>query len=74
MVAGTSEDWVRWLTQTYAPAGLQPRARFIHGSVYLERLGGDRRGFTDLGEQVRIVGEQVIPEVRSTQASGQCSY
>lgn len=22
MVAGTPEDWVRWLTETYAPAGL----------------------------------------------------
>jgi hypothetical protein len=22
MLAGTPEDWVRWLTETYAPAGL----------------------------------------------------
>jgi 5,10-methylenetetrahydromethanopterin reductase len=64
MVAGTPEDWVRWLTETYAKAGLNHALVSFTDPFTLRTWAGiEVDGLPDLGEQVRIVGEQVIPEV-----------
>jgi 5,10-methylenetetrahydromethanopterin reductase len=66
MVAGTPEDWVRWLSETYAPAGLD-RALVSFTDPFTLRAWAaiDVDGLPDLGEQVRIFGEQVLPEISS---------
>ncbi len=66
MVAGTPEDWVRWLTETYAPAGLNHALVSFTDPFTLRAWAGiEVEGLPDLGEQVRMVGEQVIPELSS---------
>ena len=66
MVAGTPEEWVRWLTETYAPAGLNHALISFTDPFTLRAWAGiDIEGLPDLGEQVRIVGEQVLPEINS---------
>jgi 5,10-methylenetetrahydromethanopterin reductase len=66
MVAGTPEDWVSWLTDTYAPSGLNHALVSFTDPFTLKAWAGiEVEGLPDLGEQVRMVGEQVIPEVRS---------
>jgi 5,10-methylenetetrahydromethanopterin reductase len=66
MVAGTPEDWVRWLTETYAPAGLNHALVSFTDPFTLKAWAGiEIDGLPDLGEQVRIVGEQVLPAVGS---------
>jgi 5,10-methylenetetrahydromethanopterin reductase len=64
MVAGTPEDWVRWLTETYAPAGLNHALVSFPDPFTLRAWAAlDVEGLPDLGEQVRIFGEQVLPEI-----------
>jgi 5,10-methylenetetrahydromethanopterin reductase len=64
MVAGTAEDWVRWLTETYAPEGLNHALVSFTDPFTLKAWAGiEVEGLPDLAEQVRIVGEQVIPEL-----------
>ncbi len=66
MVAGTPEEWVRWLTETYAPAGLNHALVSFADPFTLRAWAGiEVEGLPDLGEQVRIVGEQVLPELSS---------
>jgi 5,10-methylenetetrahydromethanopterin reductase len=66
MVAGTPEDWVRWLTETYAPAGLNHALVSFTDPFTLRAWAGlEVEGLPDLGEQVRIFGEQVLPEIGS---------
>jgi 5,10-methylenetetrahydromethanopterin reductase len=66
MVAGTPEDWVRWLTETYAPAGLNHALVSFTDPFTLKAWAGiEIDGLPDLGEQVRTVGEQVLPEISS---------
>ena len=66
MVAGTPEDWVRWLTETYAAAGLgHALVSFTDPFTLRAWAGIDVEGLPDLGEQVRIFGEQVLPEISS---------
>ena len=66
MVAGTPEHWVRWLTETYAPAGLNHALVSFSDPFTLRAWAGiDIEGLPGLGEQVRIVGEQVLPEISS---------
>jgi hypothetical protein len=66
MVAGRPEDWVRWLTETYAPAGLNHALVSFADPFTLRAWAGiDIEGLPDLGEQVRIVGEQVLPQIRT---------
>ena len=56
MVAGTPEDWVRWLTETYAPAGLNHALVSFTDPLTLRAWAGiDVEGLPDLGEQIRIV-------------------
>jgi 5,10-methylenetetrahydromethanopterin reductase len=64
MVAGTPEDWVRWLQETYAPAELNHALVSFTDPFTLEAWAGVRlEGLPDLAEQVRLVGEHVIPAV-----------
>jgi 5,10-methylenetetrahydromethanopterin reductase len=64
MVAGTPDDWVRWLTETYAPAGLNHALVSFTDPFTLKAWAGiEVEGLPGLGEQVRIVGEQVLPEL-----------
>jgi 5,10-methylenetetrahydromethanopterin reductase len=64
MVAGTPEDWVRWLTDTYAPAGMGHALVSFTDPFTLEAWAGvEIEGLPDLGEQVRLFGEHVLPEL-----------
>jgi 5,10-methylenetetrahydromethanopterin reductase len=66
MVAGTPEDWLRWLAETYAPAGLNHALVSFADPFTLRAWAGEEiEGLPDLGEQVRMVGEQVIPELEA---------
>ncbi len=66
MLAGTAEDWVRWLRETYDPAGFNHALVSFADPFTLSVLAGaEVEGLPDLGEQVRMVGEQVIPELSS---------
>jgi 5,10-methylenetetrahydromethanopterin reductase len=66
MVAGTPEDWVRWLRETYAPTGFDHALVSFTDPFTLKAWAGTRvEGLPDLGEQVRLVGEQVIPELEA---------
>jgi 5,10-methylenetetrahydromethanopterin reductase len=64
MVAGTPEDWVSWLRDTYLPAGLNHALVSFSDPFTLKAWAGvEVDGLPDLEEQVRLVGEQVIPEL-----------
>jgi len=64
MVAGTPDDWLRWLKETYAPAGLHHALVSFADPFTLKAWAGvEIDGLPDLGEQVRLVGEQVLPEL-----------
>jgi 5,10-methylenetetrahydromethanopterin reductase len=66
MLAGTPEDWVRWLTSSYAPAGFDHALVSFTDPFTLRAWAGiEVEGLPGLGEQVRLVGEQVIPELSS---------
>jgi len=66
MVAGTPEDWVSWLKETYAPAGLNHALVSFTDPFTLKAWAGiEVEGLPDLCEQVRMMGEQVLPEVAS---------
>jgi 5,10-methylenetetrahydromethanopterin reductase len=66
MVAGTPEDWVSWLTEIYAPAGLNHALVSFTDPFTLRAWAGvEVDGLPDLTEQVRIMGEQVLPEISS---------
>ncbi len=64
MIAGTPEDWVRWLTETYTPAGLDHALVSFTDPFTLRAWAGmEVDGLPDLGEQVRLFGERVLPEL-----------
>jgi alkanesulfonate monooxygenase SsuD/methylene tetrahydromethanopterin reductase-like flavin-dependent oxidoreductase (luciferase family) len=66
MLAGSPEDWVTWLTEAYAPAGLNHALVSFTDPFTLRAWAGiEVEGLPDLGEQVRLMGEQVLPEVSS---------
>jgi 5,10-methylenetetrahydromethanopterin reductase len=66
MIAGTPEDWVRWLKETYAPAGLNHAIVSFTDPFTLRAWAGiDVDGLPDLADQVRVFGEQVLPQVSS---------
>jgi 5,10-methylenetetrahydromethanopterin reductase len=64
MVAGAPEDWLAWLTDTYAPAGLN-HALVSFTDPFTLKAWADREveGLPDLVEQVRLFGEQVLPHL-----------
>jgi 5,10-methylenetetrahydromethanopterin reductase len=64
MVAGTPEDWISWLKDVYAPAGLTHALVSFTDPFTLQAWAGiEVEGLPDLAEQVRIMGEQVLPEI-----------
>ena len=66
MVAGTPEDWAGWLTETYARAGLNHALVSFTDPFTLRAWAGiEVEGLPDLGEQVRLFGEHVLPQVSS---------
>jgi 5,10-methylenetetrahydromethanopterin reductase len=62
IVAGTPEDWVGWLTGTYAAAGLT-HALVSFADPFTLRSWADIEvsGLPSLCEQVRLFGEEVLP-------------
>lgn len=65
MVAGTSEDWIEWFSQTYAPAGLNHALLSFADPFTLKAWTNlEVAGLPDLVEQVRLFGEQVLPRLR----------
>lgn len=64
LLAGTAEDWVRWLNETYAPSGLNHAlVSFADPFTLREWAGIEIDGLPSLGEQARMVGEDVIPHL-----------
>jgi 5,10-methylenetetrahydromethanopterin reductase len=64
MVAGTPEDWVSWLSEKYLPAGFNHALVSFTDPFTLKAWAGiEVDGLPDLGEQIRLVGEQVLPEL-----------
>jgi 5,10-methylenetetrahydromethanopterin reductase len=64
VVAGTPDDWVRWLRETYVAAGLD-HALVSFTDPFTLRSWADTEieGLPKLEEQVRMFGEQVLPEL-----------
>jgi len=65
-VAGTSADWVEWLTEAYASAGLNHAlVSFADPFTLAAWAGIEVDGLPDLGQQVRLFGTEVIPQVEA---------
>ena len=64
VVAGTPDEWLGWLTGTYAPAGLD-HALVSFADPFTLRAWADTSidGLPSLGEQIRLFGEQVLPSL-----------
>jgi hypothetical protein len=55
---------VEWLHETFAPAGLNHALVSFTDPFTLKAWAGiEVEGLPDLAEQVRLVGEQVLPEL-----------
>jgi hypothetical protein len=66
MVAGSPEDWIAWLTTTYAPAGLTHALVSFTDPFTLKAWAGiEIDGLPSLCEQVQLMGERVLPEISS---------
>ena len=64
VVAGTPEDWLQWLTETYAPAGLDHALVSFTDPFTLRTWAGvEIQGLPTLTEQVRLFGERVLPQL-----------
>jgi 5,10-methylenetetrahydromethanopterin reductase len=62
MVAGTPEDWARWLNDVYAPTGFDHAlVSFTDPFTLRSWADADVPGLPSLLEQVRLLGEQVLP-------------
>jgi 5,10-methylenetetrahydromethanopterin reductase len=64
IVAGGPEDWLEWLTRAYAPTGLN-HALVSFTDPFTLKAWADLEvpGLPDLREQVRLFGEQVLPQL-----------
>jgi 5,10-methylenetetrahydromethanopterin reductase len=64
VVAGNPDDWAEWLTGTYANAGLT-HAIVSFADPFTLRSWADIEldGLPTLGEQVRLFGEEVLPQL-----------
>ena len=61
VVAGTPDDWLRWLTETYAAAGLDHALVSFADPFTLRTWAGvSVDGLPSLGDQVRLFGEHVL--------------
>jgi 5,10-methylenetetrahydromethanopterin reductase len=64
VVAGTPEDWLQWLTDTYAPAGLDHAlVSFTDPFTLRSWASVEIEGLPTLPEQVRLFGERVLPQL-----------
>ena len=64
VVAGTPEDWIAYLNGTFGPAGLGHALVSFADPFTLQAWAGIRlEGLPELREQVRLMGEQVLPAV-----------
>jgi 5,10-methylenetetrahydromethanopterin reductase len=65
VVAGTPDDWLVWLTEAYAPAGMN-HALVSFADPFTLRNWADVEidGLPSLCDQVRLFGESVLPELR----------
>ena len=64
VLAGTPEDWIEWLTDVYEPAGLNHALVSFADPFTLESWAGIRiEGLPSLCDQVRLVGEAVLPSI-----------
>jgi 5,10-methylenetetrahydromethanopterin reductase len=64
VVAGTPDDWLRWLTETYAAAGLDHALVSFTDPFTLRSWAGlEVDGLPTLPEQIRLFGEHVLPQL-----------
>jgi 5,10-methylenetetrahydromethanopterin reductase len=64
VVAGTPLDWIDWLSGVFAPAELNHAlVSFADPFTLRSWAGVEVEGLPDLGEQVRLFGERVLPEL-----------
>lgn len=64
MVAGTPDDWIQWLNGAYAPVGLNHALVSFTDPFTLASWASVRiDGLPSLSEQVRMVGEDVLPAI-----------
>jgi 5,10-methylenetetrahydromethanopterin reductase len=64
VVAGTPDDWLRWLTETYAPSGMEHALVSFADPFALQTWAGvEVEGLPSLRDQVRLFGESVLPEL-----------
>ena len=64
MIAGTPADWVRWLTGAYASAGFNHALISFTDPFTLKASAGlEVPGLPGLVDQVRLFGQQVLPEL-----------
>ncbi len=64
VVAGTPDDWLRWLTETYAPSGMtHALVSFADPFTLRTWAGFEVDGLPSLPEQVRLFGKSVLPEL-----------
>ena len=63
-LAGSPAEWIEWLNGTYARSGMTHALLSFADPFTLEAWAGIRiEGLPNLGEQIRIVGEEVIPNL-----------
>jgi 5,10-methylenetetrahydromethanopterin reductase len=64
VVAGTPADWQRWLTEAYAAAGYEHAlVSFTDPFTLLSWADTEVGGLPSLAEQVRLFGQEVLPEL-----------
>ncbi len=64
MLSGSSADWVEWLNGTYAGSGMNHAlVSFTDPFTLREWAGIEIEGLPTLGQQVQMVGEEVIPHL-----------
>ena len=62
VVAGTPDDWLRWLTESYAPSGMDHALVSFADPFTLRAWAGvEVDGLPGLRDQVRLFGEPVLP-------------
>jgi 5,10-methylenetetrahydromethanopterin reductase len=71
VVAGAAGDWVEWLTTTYLPSGMNHALVSFTDPFTLKAWAGlTVAGLPDLAGQVRLFGEQVLPELGGSGSTG----
>ena len=64
VVAGAPADWIEWLSGSYAPLGLNHALLSFADPFTLQAWAGiEVEGLPDLVAQVRLFGEEVLPQL-----------